>query len=229
MAVRAYRGRFRLYFGTALAGLALEAIIAYVRPGDMGFFQAGSILVDSLICALVTIGVVADMRADERKSDTAIADLALQRWGLVAVVTTLVDVVAAFTNDAVFGPPEDTGYGFLILPIVVAWGSLGFASVIAAVDEKTAPYILAFSSIGRSMALGLARQNLGRLIALAIVAVLPTFLEVVLAHQLELRKVGAWQFVGNIPIDALVTGPLQAVFTVFYLDFVRRTLGARKG
>jgi hypothetical protein len=52
---------------------------------------------------------------------------------------------------------------------------------------------------------------------------LPTLVETVLGDQLAIRRVAGSQFIANIPIDALVTGPLQAIFTVFYLDFVRRT------
>lgn len=228
-ALRAYRRRFRLFFGTAFAGLILEAIIAGLRPGDIGFFYAGSIIVDSLLAALVSIGVVADMREGDRLTDRNIAEGALGRWGIVAAVTTLVDIVTFTTSDAVFGPPESTGYGFLILPIIVLWGSVSFASVIAAIDEKTPAGLLIIGSIGRSISLALARQNLGRLTALALVAVLPMLVEGVLSDQLALRKVAAWQFIANIPIDALVTGPLQAVFTVFYLDFVRRSGGPRGG
>ena len=80
-----------------------------------------------------------------------------------------------------------------------------------------------FASIGRSISLALARQNIGRLIALAIVAVLPVLVQSILTDQLHLRKVAGWQFIGSIPIDALLCGPLQAIFTVFYLDFLRRT------
>jgi hypothetical protein len=227
IAYRSYRRRFRLFFGAAFAGLVFEALIAALRPGDTGFFYAGWVIVDSFLAALVTIGVVADMREADPLPDRAVAARAFGRWGIVAAVTTLVDIVTLTTSDSVFGPPEATAYGFLILPIVVFWGSVGFASVIAAIDEKTAPGLLIIVSIGRSVSLALARQNFGRLIVLAIVAVLPTLVEAVLADQLELRKVAAWQFIANIPIDVFITGPLQAVFTVFYLDFVRRSSGPR--
>lgn len=226
-ALRAYRRRFPLFFGTALGGLIFEALIAYVRPGDIGFFYAGSIVVDSLLAALVTIGVVADLREGERLTNGVVVARAMGRWGIVAAVTTLVDIVTFFSSSAVFGPPESTAYGLLSLPIVVLWGSVAFASVIAAIDEKTAPATLVFSSIGRSITLAFARQNFGRLTLLALVAVVPMLIEAVLADQLELRKVAGWQFIANIPIDALATGPLQAVFTVFYLDFLRRTTGPR--
>jgi hypothetical protein len=228
-ALRAYRRRFPLFFGTAFTGLLFEAIIAYLRPGDIGFFYAGSIVVDSLLAALVTIGVVADLRDGDRLTNGAVATRAFGRWGIVAAVTTLVDIVTFFSSNAVFGPPEATAYGLLSLPIVLLWGSVSFASVIAAIDEKTAPATLVLSCIGRSIALAFARQNFGRLTLLAIIAVVPMLVEAVLSDQLELRKVAAWQFIANIPIDALVTGPLQAVFTVFYLDFVRRTTGPRPG
>lgn len=224
-AFRAYRGRFRLYFGTAFLGFVLQAIVAYFSRDDIGVVYGGSIVVDAFVCALVAIGVVADMKPQDGVTDAAIANVALQRWGVVALVTTLVAIVTFFTGDAVFGPPQDTAYGFLTLAIVVAWGSLAFASVIAAIDEKTPPLVLALASIGRSISLALARQNLGRLAVLALVAVLPTLLENVLTSQLAVRKIPGWHFIGDIPIDALVTGPLQALFTVFYLDFVRRAAG----
>jgi hypothetical protein len=227
VAMRAYRRRLPLFFGVAFTGLVLEAVVAYLRPGDIGYFYAGSVVVDSLVAALVSIGVIADMRDAERPSDRAVADIALSRWGIVAVVTTLIDIVTYFTGGAVFGPPEATAYGFLTLPIVVFWGSIAFATVMAATDEKTAPGLLILSSIGRSMTLALARQNIGRLVGLSIVAVLPTLIETVLYDQLQLRHVAAAQFIANIPIDALTTGPLQAIFSIFYLDFVRRSAGPR--
>jgi len=227
IAVRAYLRRFRLFFGTAVAGLAIEGIVAYLRPSDIGLFYAGIVVVDAFLAALVTIGVAADLRDGDPLGDAAVATRALSRWGIVAAVTTITDIVTFSTTGSVFGPPEATAYGFLILPIVVLWGSIGFASVIAAIDEKTAPGLLIFASIGRSIALALARQNIGRLTVLALVAVLPTLIEAVLSDQLELRKVAAWQFIANVPIDALVVGPLQAIFTVFYLDFVRRTAASR--
>jgi len=226
-ALRAYRRRLRLFFGAAFGGLLFEAVIAYLRPGDNGFFYAGSVIVDSLLAALVTIGVVADVRDGDRLTDRAVAARALGRWGIVAIVTTMVDIVTFATSSGVFGPPEATGYGFLSLPIIVLWGCLSFASVIAAIDDKTPLGRLVFLCFGRSISLALARQNFGRLTVLAIVAVVPMLIEAVLSDQLELRKVAGWQFIANIPIDALVTGPLQAIFSVFYLDFVRRSAGPR--
>jgi hypothetical protein len=221
-AFRAYCRRFRLYFGAAVAGMIFQAVIAYERPGDDGFFYAGGVIVDSLLAALVTIGVIADLRDGERPTDRAVFGGALDRWGLVAAVTTLVDIITVMTMGSVFGPPEATAFGFLILPIVVFWGSVSFATVIAATDEKTSPLLLILGSLGRSVSLALARQNVGRLIALSLVAVLPMLVQTVLFDQLQLRKVAGSEFIANVPIDALVTGPLQAVFTLFYLDFVRR-------
>jgi protein-S-isoprenylcysteine O-methyltransferase Ste14 len=226
-AFRAYRRRFALYFGTAAGGLIAEAVATCLAPENTGVIDAGSIVVDSLIAAVVTLGVVADVREGDPLPDRAVAGRAVERWGLVAVVATLVQLITLSTSDAVFGTPESTGYGLLILPIVLVWGSLSFATVIATIDEKTPARVLAFSSIGRSFSLAIARQNWRRLAMLAIVAVLPVLVENVLMHQLELRKVAGSTFIANIPIDALVSGPLQAVFTIFYLDFVRRSSGSR--
>jgi hypothetical protein len=226
IAVRAYRRRFPLYFGIAFVGLLLEGVIAYLQPENPGFFYAGSIVVDSLISAAVTIGVIADMREGERTSDRDIALAAIAKWGLVAGVTAIVDYIEAWTNVLGDGSP-DAGFGFMILPIAVLWGSIGFATVIAALDEKTKPLVLLFSSIGRSMTLAFARQNFGRLVALALVALLPSLVESILADQLGVRKIAGSDFMATIPIDAFVTGPLQAAFTIFYLDFVRRSSAGR--
>jgi hypothetical protein len=49
----------------------------------------------------------------------------------------------------------------------------------------------------------------------------------ILSDQLGLRKVAASDFISVVPIDALLTGPLQAGFTIFYLDFVRRCAAGR--
>jgi hypothetical protein len=227
IAVRAYLRRFRLYFGTAVAGLLCEAVIAYFEPKSDGFFFAGSIVVNSLLAALVTIGVVSDTRGSDRLGDGVVANRAFERWGVVAAVTTLVDFVEVETGSSVFGPPDATAYWLLSLPIVVLWGSLGFASVIAALDDRASVGITILASLGRSFSLALARPNVGRLVALALVAVLPTFVEAVLLDQLQLRKIAGSQFIANVPIDALVAGPLQAVFTIFYLDFVRRSEAQR--
>jgi hypothetical protein len=228
IAVRAYQRRFGLYFGVAFAGLAAEAVAAYVRRNDGGFVLAGSIVVDSLVAALVTIGVIADMRQGERARNASVVSAAIAKWGIVAVVTMLVVFITSVTAGTLIDEPSDAiTYAFMILPVAVFWGSIGFATVIAAIDEKTSPFVLAFSSIGRSMTLAFARQNFGRLVALALVAMLPTLVEMILSDQLGLRKVAASDFISVVPIDALLTGPLQAGFTIFYLDFVRRCAAGR--
>jgi len=50
----------------------------------------------------------------------------------------------------------------------------------------------------------------------------------VAADQLALRHIGCVAFWSDVPIDELTVGPLQAVFTVFYLDFVRRVDAATR-
>jgi hypothetical protein len=221
-AARAYGRRLWLYLGLALFALAIQATSKHLLPKDQGVELALNVILDAFIAAAVSIGVVSDLGpATTRPPTSAVLSAALERWWIVAGTSVLLQFITATLQSGLVAPVDSLSY-FLMGPIVVALGSLNFATVIGALDRKSSPELLVLSSIGRSMMLAFARPNIGRLVVLSIVAAVPIFLQLVLADQLQIRKVASAEFLGNVSIDALVTGPLQALFTVFYLDFVRR-------
>lgn len=220
---RAYTRRMPLYVAIALAAIATEAILTFAFPKSAGMLTASAIVCESFIAAFVTIGVVADLNiAATRPGARAIASAALARWWIVAGANAIVSFAGnVIISGTIDGDSSGLGY-FLILPVAVIVGSLNFATVIAAVDVKTRPELLVFSSIGRSMMLSFARANFGRMVVLSLIAIMPTLIETVVRDVLQTRHIGASDFLGFAPLDVFVTGPLQAVFTLFYLDFVRR-------
>lgn len=220
-AFSAYGKRFRFYIALALGAFAVEGLLALLRPGDVGVSQAGSVCVDAVLYGAITLGVVNDVLGEHPIADRAVLSRTFARWWALAATSAIIAMVTLVTAAAVFGP--DSSDVFLALPIVVGWGSLNLASVIAATDTTTRATLLVPLSIGRSMALSLAWPNIGRTALLALIAVIPVLLQIVLDDQFRRHQYPAPSFWANVPIDALVTGPLQAVLTVFYLDFARRT------
>jgi hypothetical protein len=65
--------------------------------------------------------------------------------------------------------------------------------------------------------------NLGRLIVLSVLLTFPLFAELLLASYLRAHNIANIDFWSDIPLDMLTLGPLQAVATVFYVDFLRRS------
>lgn len=226
-ALRAYGRRLPLYLGVALLALVVQTALSAAFPTDRGILIAAQIVCEALIASLVTIGVVGDVHiAATRPGNGAVFDAALQRWWIVSGASLGIGVVDFFALGQIFAPGQDALDYFLILPLAVFSGSLNFAPAIAALDVKTRPELLVFSSIGRSFSLSLLRANLGRIVVLSFVALIPTLLETVLSDVLHVRNIRGSTFLGAVPIDTLVTGPMQAIFTLFYLDFVRRAAAA---
>jgi len=223
IALRAFARRGVLYLAAAAAAIAVQGIAAAVDPRSAGLAIAANIVADSFIAVLVTLGVIADIRSSEPVDGRNLLSAALERWWLVAAVGLLITPVNYVAMEAIFEPATDISDVFLLPIIIVGWGTLNFATVIAASDTKTPTRLLVFTSIGRSVALALARPNLGRLALISLIALLPALLEQILGDQLMSRHFAASQFFATVPVDALTAGPLQAVFTVFYLDFIRRT------
>lgn len=227
-ALRAYGRRLPLYLGAAVAAIAVQSILAFVFPNDGGIFAGASIVCEALIAAIVTIGVIGDLNVTEtRPSNAAVFDAAVQRWWIVTGASLGLWAVGVVTIGQIFAPNQTPLDYFLILPLAVFAGSVSFAPAIAALDVTTRPELLVFSSIGRSLSLSLMRANLGRIVVLSIVALIPTLLETILSDVLHVRNIKASSFLGSVPLDTLAAGPLQAIFTVFYLDFVRRGAASR--
>jgi len=64
--------------------------------------------------------------------------------------------------------------------------------------------------------------NFGRLVVLSVLLTLPLFAELLFSAYLRGHRVADIDFWSGVPIDMLTLGPLQAIATVFYVDFLRR-------
>ena len=65
-------------------------------------------------------------------------------------------------------------------------------------------------------------MNLGRLMVFSVLITLPLIAEIFIGAFLTLRGVRNVAFWSDVPIDMITLGPLQALATVFYVDFLRR-------
>lgn len=213
--------RFALYAGLAVAIFVLQLLFDVLAPHTEGTAQAISIALDAYLAAAVSIGVAADLRGTATSS-RAILLGALSRWGVVTAVGLVLWLLTITLFPAVYGPPDQSGYGLFILPVIVIWGTTSLATVVAAIEPAESRLMLPFIALGRGLSLGLQTTNMGRLVVLSIVLAIPGLLALVLNDQLTMRHVGNAPFWADVPLDALLSGPLQALLTVFYLDFVRR-------
>ena len=221
MAGSLYARRIRLYIALAVIALAVQYIAGVLLPHSDGIVTALGIIVDAFFAAAVSIGVAFDLAGKDVDWSTVLL-AASERWGVVSVVTLTYWLVFLFLAPNVFGQPADTGYGFLILPIVVFWGAISLGQVVASIEPVKTQVSLPFLAIGKGMSVAFRRVNVGRLVLLSLVVILPTFATGVLASVLLQHHVHDAAFWGNVPLDALTVGPIQALSTVFYIDFLRR-------
>ncbi|GAC1413668.1 MAG: hypothetical protein NVSMB64_23900 [Candidatus Velthaea sp.] len=227
-----YGRRFALYATVTLAGFIIQAaaaaLFAAAFPHVLAYAVAVlNVIVDAFIAGVVTIGVLTDAARADDVSGNDIVTAASGRLLPLIVVNFLV-ALTQLVVAPVYAVPADLTLCALMLPIVaVIYGTLGFATVIAAGDTATSKSMLFVRSIGQSFRLALAGQNLGRTALLGLCVLPVSLLQVVVLDQMQVRHMRGFDFLANVPIDALVVGPLQAVFTVFYLDFVRRIEAAK--
>ena len=119
-------------------------------------------------------------------------------------------------------PPEETGYGLLLLPFIVLWGAVTLASVVAAIEPAPSRLRLPFIALGKALSVSAQFVNLGRLIVLSVLMTIPLFAEFCCRRTCARTTYPTSTFWADIPIDMLALGPIQAIATVFYVDFLRR-------
>ncbi len=221
VAAALYVRRIGLYGGLALIALAVQYVVGVLLPHTTGLVTGLAIVLDALLVATVSIGVAFDVARKPADWSTVLMG-ASERWGVVTIVIVAYYFTVLAFGSSVFGPPDQTLYGFLILPIVVLWGAISLAQVIAAIEPVKSRLTLPFHALGKGMAVGFRAGNLGRLAILSIVLVLPALASGALAAQFAHQHLHDVEFWAYVPLDALVTGPLQALTTVFYIDFLRR-------
>jgi hypothetical protein len=216
-----YARRAPLYLALAAIAIAVQYVVDVLLPHTDGLVIGLAIIVDAYFIAAVSIGVAFDLAGKPADWSTVLL-AANQRWGVVSVVSLIYQFVFFYLEPNVFGSPDDTGYGLLILPIVVFWGAISLAQVVAAIEPVKSQLTLPMLALGKGMAVGLKWTNLGRLVLLSMIVVLPTFADGVLSQVFLLHHVRDAAFWSGIPIDELTLGPIQALSTVFYVDFLRR-------
>jgi hypothetical protein len=216
-----YARRFGLYALLAVAALAVEYGVDVLLLQDTGLAIGLDIVIGSFLAATVSIGVAFDLTRKDADWST-IVNAASLRWGVVAIVCLVGYMVFLLFEPYVLLPPEETGYGLLLLPFIVLWGAIWIAQVAAAIEPAKSRLTLPLRALGKGLAVSGRFANVGRLLLLSVVMSLPLFAENVLFGNLQARGIAEAGFWASIPIDALSTGPLQALATVFYIDFLRR-------
>jgi len=173
------------------------------------------------LIATVSIGVARDLAAGDDGS-RAILLAASERWGAVAIAGLFYFLAVYALFHGVYGTLDETGYGLFIPPIIAFWGAVSLAQVVAAIEPVKSRLMLPLISIGKALSVALRVANLGRLLFLSALLTLPVILQSGLYGALTARHVRDALFWADVPLDALLTGPLQAISTLFYLDFARR-------
>jgi hypothetical protein len=216
-----YIRRVPLYLSLAAIAVVVQYLVGVVGPHTPGLITGLGIVVDAFIYAAVSIGIAFDLA--EKPADWSTVLLAAsERWGVVSVASCLYFLVFWALAPNVFGQPEDTGYGLLVLPIVIFWGALSLAQVVAAIEPVKTQLTLPFLALGKALAVSFRWPNISRLTLLSFVVIVPTVADAALTTVLAAHHIVQAEFWGNVPLDALTVGPVQALSTIFYIDFLRR-------
>lgn len=180
-----------------------------------------NVALDAFLAGTVTISVAAHLAGEEIETSSLLA-LVARRWWAIALVDLVAWLIHAYTFASIFGSPDETGYGLFALATVVIWGSLLYADVIASLDGQTPPAAVPGFALLRSIALALRLRNLLRTLILSAMTLPAIMLPMILGDVLRARGLPLAEFWSEIPLDALLVGPYQALFTVFYLDLRTR-------
>jgi hypothetical protein len=224
-ALRLYGRRFAGYTALSVGAIAVQFLVGVLAPHSTGSIIALSVIVDAAIVTTVAIGVASALYG-RQASWSALLGAASLRWGVVAIAGFVYFLAVFALEGGVIGSPQQLGYGLFVAPIIVVWGAVWLAQVAAAIEPASSRLMLPFVAIGKAMTNSLALANLGRLFVLSVVLAAPMFAQQQLTNILTARHVHDPLFWGNVPLDALLAGPLTAISTLFYLDFARRV--ARK-
>jgi hypothetical protein len=216
-----YVRRIKLYATLALAAFAVQFLVDLAVMQDTGLAIGLNIIVGSFVAAAVSIGVAFDIARKDADWST-IFNAASLRWGVVAIICLIDYFVQLLFWPNVFLPPEQTGYGLLLIPFVIMWGAVFMAQVVAAIDPAKSRLSLPFVALVKGLVVSAQFVNLGRLMLFSVLLTLPLIAEFLLGRYLMMRGVAEVDFWAGVPLDAITLGPLQALATVFYVDFLRR-------
>lgn len=220
-ALTLYARRFPFYIVLALLGIAVQYVVDTQVLLDSGLLLGLDIVVGSFLAASVSIGVAYDLAGKEADWSRLMTAASL-RWGVVTLMSLLAFLSTWLYEPYVAMSPEETGFGLLLLPFIVLSGAIALSTVVAAIEPAPSRLRLPLIALGKALAVSAQFVNLGRLLVLSVLLTLPLFAEKLLFDYLGAHNVPNLDFWSNIPMDMLTLGPLQAIATVFYVDFLRR-------
>lgn len=222
-ALAAWVARWPFYLGLATASVLVQLGLDALLRFDPIALIAANVVIDGFLAAVVSIDVAARVR-ENPLAPIPLLTAAAFRWPVVAVVEVIVTLIQLSTFRAIFGNPDETLYGLLILPGLAVTGVVALATVVAGIDASVPLYALPGYALFRSVFIAGAWPNLGRLTAGGVMLAVPMMLEQLLEHWLAAHGAasGPASFWANVPLDALVLAPFQAFFTYLYFDFVIR-------
>ena len=221
VALGLYARRIVFYGTLALVALAIEIVVNLAVLNDTGLELGLDLILESFLVAAVSIGVAFDL-AHKPADWSLLFTTASLRWGVVALMALITVIFFDLFAADLLQPTQDNGFGFYTLPIIVIWGALSLSTVVAAIEPVKSRLTLPLVSLGKALAVSSRFVNLGRLVMLSAVMLIPYLLEVLLTKRLMTAHVFRFDFWGSAPIEVLTAGPMQALMTVFYVDFLRR-------
>jgi hypothetical protein len=220
-ALRLYARRFPLYALLTILAIAVQYVVDTQVMLDSGLMIGLDIVVGAFLAACVSIGVAFEL-AGKEADWSRIMTAASLRWGVVTLMMLIAWLVEELYMPYIALPPDDTAYGLLLLPFIVLSGAVSLASVVAAIEPTQSRLRLPLIALGKALAVAAQFVNLGRLVVLSVLLTIPLFLEMLLAAYLHAHNVADIDFWTDVPIDMITLGPLQAIATIFYVDFLRR-------
>jgi len=233
LAFSAYVQRAPLYLGLAAIVFALCGAVylasSFSKSADVTALNLTlcQLFADAFVITIVALGTGTRV-AGETPPAGALAAGALQRWMPVLGTLTVVQFVFQLTaGSSGLGATGDWSDVLFAPAVWLLWGALSLAAPLAALAAERAPRAMALA-LFRSLSLGLRVANLPRLCVVAFAGVVPLLLEEVVGDLLFQRHVPHAIFWANVPVDALVVGPLAALQTVFALDFARRAAALKR-
>jgi hypothetical protein len=217
-----YARRFPLYATIAVLAIGVQYIVdVLVLPGDSGLMIGLDIVIGAFLAATVSIGIAFDL-AGKDADWSRIFTAASLRWGVVTFVMFVAELVYALFAPYLTLPGNQTGYGFLLLPFILIWAAVGMGSVVAAIEPVQSRLRLPLIALGKGMGISTRFVNIGRLMLYALLLLIPVYLETFAETYLTAHKIADAMFWSNVTVDMLTLGPLQALATVFYINFLRR-------
>jgi len=232
LAFAGYVQRIGLYLALAAGIFAVYVAIEFAPfPPDgvarEAAYIAGSLVADALLVGAVAMGIAARI-AGKPLTSRAVLGAATDRWLPVMGALTITNFFVSYTSDlGALGP--DRGPFMFAAPLFwLLWGAMALSGPVAALSSDP-PALAIVTGFARAVAISLRLQNLARLCLVAFAAVVPLLLGEIVYDLMHQHGIGHALFWANAPIDALATGPLAALQTVFALDFARRGRSTSSG